>query len=140
MEVNRRWRRMAGVALAAAMAGMLAAGCEAVTQYNSSILIDPNAPTLTNANQTVVLTARVQGPVGDVAASTNQALFLPLVWSVSDVALGSVRSSGGLSAIYERRGEAAGNNYVTVRDQGNAEGVAVITQVEIADGSDTNTP
>ncbi|MEI6788770.1 MAG: hypothetical protein WCL49_09865, partial [bacterium] len=57
--------------------------------------------------------------------STNASLTLPLVWSVSDPARGIIRASGGLTAIYEGQ-NVAGNNTITVRDQGDNSGIAVV--------------
>jgi hypothetical protein len=50
---------------------------------------------------------------------------MPLVWSVSDPARGIIRASGGLMAIYEGQ-NVAGNNTITVRDQGDNSGIAVV--------------
>ncbi len=57
--------------------------------------------------------------------STNTSLTLPLVWSVSDPARGIIRASGRLTAIYEGQ-NVAGNNAITVRDQGDNSGIAVV--------------
>ena len=50
---------------------------------------------------------------------------MPLVWSVSDPARGILRASGGLTAVYEGQ-NVAGNNTITVRDQGDNSGIAVV--------------
>ena len=57
--------------------------------------------------------------------STNASLALQLVWSVSDLARGIIRASGRLTAIYEGQ-NVAGNNTITVRDQGDNSGIAVV--------------
>jgi hypothetical protein len=54
-------------------------------------------------------------------------LVLPLVWSVSDSSLGVIKASEGMTAIYESTGT-IGNNTITVRDQGDKAGVAVVNQ------------
>jgi hypothetical protein len=41
--------------------------------------------------------------------------------------LGDIKSSAGVTAIYQSTGK-AGNNVISVRDQGDSEGVAVVTQ------------
>lgn len=138
MEANRRMGRMAGLAVTVLVGWGLLAGCESVTQYDSSIQVNPDSVTLTNVGGTQVFVAEVQTPVGDTALSTNTALFLPLVWTVSDSSLGTIRASGAFSAIYERHNRGPGNNYITVRDQGQAEGVAVVNQPEVPDEPETN--
>ena len=94
--------------------------------------------TLTNVGATQVFVAEVQSPVGDTAETNNSPLFLPLVWTVSDATLGTIRSSGAFSAIYERHSRGPGNNYIKVHDQGQAEGVAVVNQPEVPDEPKTN--
>lgn len=113
-------------------AGWLA-GCEEITQVDNAILISPNPAAITATNGTAVLQAIVQHgwaqqPDGRETIATNQPLYLPLVWTVSNPELGSIRVSGAFTAIYQRNGARVGNNYVTVRDQVRAEGVAVVNQ------------
>jgi hypothetical protein len=59
--------------------------------------------------------------------NSTTSLALPLVWTASDAALGGIKSSAGVTAIYQSTGK-VGNNVITVRDQGESEGIAVITQ------------
>lgn len=138
MEANRWKWRVAGLAVTVLAGWGMLAGCESVTQYDSTISVTPDSATLTNVNQTQVFVAEVQTPVGDTALSTNAALYLPLVWTVSDSSLGTIRASGAFSAIYERHSRGPGNNYIKVRDQGQAEGVAVVNQPEVPDEPKTN--
>jgi hypothetical protein len=111
---------MAMVCLLLAAAGLLAiAGCES-NDPSGSINVTPASATITAANGTQVFVAS--------AASSNAVLQLPLVWTVSDPTKGSIVSSGGLSAVYQRNGGATGGNAITVRDQAQIEGVAAVTQ------------
>ena len=61
-----------------------------------------------------------------VAVSTNQNVVLPLVWSVDNPTLGRIVSAAGQSAIYQSSTH-PGSNTITVRDQGDKEGLAQIT-------------
>jgi len=92
-------------------------GCESTQTTDNVITISPASATLSNDWATVVFTASF--------ASTNTALALPLIWSVSDPARGTIRASGGLTAIYEGK-NLGGNNTITVRDQGDNNGIAVV--------------
>ncbi len=62
---------------------------------------------------------------------TNSTLALPLAWSVSDSALGSVTGASGLSATYARNSK-SGQNTVIVRDQYGNEGFSTIKQLSSA--------
>ena len=117
------------VCVVAAMAIMgvalwMGAGCEK-TEGTNGLEITPSTWTLggSNANASVELTALVSSP-----------LALPLVWSVSNPALGTIVSQSGSNALYSSNANSVGtnvvavmNNTVTVRDQFNNEGSAVIT-------------
>ena len=93
MDANRwRWR-VAGLAMTVLAGWGMLAGCESVTQYDSTISVNPDSVTLTNVGGTQVFIAEVQTPVGDTTAATNAALYLPLVWTVSDSS--AVRPSSG---------------------------------------------
>ena len=107
----------AGLMLAVVV-GLFMAGCENTTTSDTAITVTPDSVEL-KGGATQVFTASV--------ADTNVALNLPLVWTVGDSTLGLIKSSEGLTAVYESNG-AIGNNTVTVRDQGEASGVAVINQ------------
>ncbi len=61
------------------------------------------------------------------STSTNQTLFYPLEWSVSTPSLGTIRSASGNTAVYESLG-GEGNNIITVRDQDDNKGQAVVVQ------------
>jgi len=95
--------------------GIVLGGCESTQTTDNVIAVTPASVTVTNW-ATVVFTASF--------SSTNSALALPLVWSVSDPARGTIRASGGLTAIYEAK-NLSGNNTITVRDQGDNSGIAV---------------
>jgi hypothetical protein len=99
------------------LAGLVLVGCESTKTTDNVITINPASVTVTNDWATVVFTASL--------SSTNIALALPLVWSVSDPARGTIRASGGLTAIYEGK-NLGGNNTITVKDQGENEGIAAV--------------
>jgi hypothetical protein len=99
------------------LAGLVLVGCESTKTTDNVITINPPSVTVTNDWATVVFTASL--------SSTNIALALPLVWSVSDPARGTIRASGGLTAIYEGK-NLGGNNTITVKDQGENEGIAAV--------------
>jgi hypothetical protein len=95
---------------------ILAAGCES-TGGGRTIFVEPSSAVLTE-QEAVPFTAMVD---------TNAPLVLPLAWRVSDPSLGSIIGTGGLSAVYESNGM-VGNNVITVTDQGEAEGIVLVTQ------------
>ena len=95
------------------------AGCDATTTADTVITISPADTVLTTSNRTAVFTASL--------ASTNRTLVLPLIWTVGDGSLGAIKSSQGLSAVYESTGN-LGNNTVIVRDQTYSEGMASVLQ------------
>ena len=95
--------------------GML--GCDS-SSSGTNITIEPSSVFLPTEVGSVAFTA---------SGSTN--LLLPLEWSVSNPELGGILRSEGLTAIYGSTGQ-AGNNAITVRDQGGREGVAVVTASE----------
>ena len=102
-----------------AIVGLGLVGCEDVHTSGQAITVTPSSQALgASSGETAVFTA---------SAATNATLFLPLVWSVSNPSLGSISGRGGLSAVYTSTGRTGGNT-ITVRDQGEAEGVASVTQ------------
>lgn len=104
-------------ALTAALGLLL--GCESVETNQTAIAVTPASTTLAEGRGTVVLTA--------APANTNAVpkLYLPLVWTVSNPALGRIEATGGAGAVYIGNG-GAGANPIVVRDQRNREGVAVV--------------
>jgi len=98
--------------------GAILCGCEGSTT-NPGITVTPATATLTNGTGAVMFTASI--------IDTNRVLFFPLEWQVTDPSLGRISSSVGLTAIYEGLG-GSGNNAVTVRDQSDSEGVALVSQ------------
>lgn len=97
--------------------GIVMTGCESTKTTDNVISVTPGSVTLTNDWATVMFSASMSG--------SNTTLALPLVWSVSDPARGTIRASGGLTAVYEGK-NLGGNNTVTVRDQGDNEGIAIV--------------
>lgn len=106
-----------GGIVALTVSGLAIVGCESTKTTDNVIAISPASVTLTNDWATVVFTASYSG--------TNSTLAMPLVWSVSDSARGTIRASGGMTAIYEGK-NLGGNNTITVRDQGDNEGIAAV--------------
>jgi len=115
MKTANKWVLATLVVVVAA--GMAMVGCESTQTTDNVITISPSSVILTNDFETLTFTASM--------TSTNTSLTLPLVWSVSDPGRGTIRASGGVTAIYESK-NLAGNNTVTVRDQGDNSGIAVV--------------
>lgn len=133
------WWVVAAFALAVGMLWWTLSGCETVESYDCVLEIVPSSTNLTTEAETVVFMAVVNS-VSNLAIggiSTNEVttwppVILPLTWSVSSPDLGRIRASGGLRAIYERNGEAEGNNYIIVRDRsGRYEAVATVHQLPV---------
>ena len=93
------------------------AGCESSSDSGSAIQVEPSNAELIGAGS-VVFTAVV---------STNFNLILPLEWSVDDPALGSISGNGGVTAVYVGNNR-VGANTISVRDQLDRAGVAVVNQ------------
>jgi len=113
------------VALAVCLMGLL--GCETTDTNNSITVMTPEgatAVTLSGVGASVSFTATATDP--------TRPLFLPLVWSASNEGIGNV-TGRGVTGVYVSRG-AIGANVITVRDQGGAEGIAVVTQTAAGDG------
>ena len=117
MKMRNAWL-LGAMSLAVAI-GLTLLGCDTTETTDSALSVTPSSVVLTNAADTVAFTAASGG--------TNATLVLPLVWTVSDDSLGIIKSSAGVTAIYESKGK-VGNNTVTVRDQGQAEGIAMVNQ------------
>ena len=103
----------------AGLAGVVIVGCESTKTTDNVITITPANPTLTNDYQTVMFTASANG--------TNTSLVLPLSWSVSNPERGTISASGSMMAVYQGT-RLGGENMVTVRDQGDNEGVAIVVR------------
>lgn len=112
---------MLGGVVLAGLIGTLIVGCESTETTGSAITVTLSASTITGKGA-VTLTAASSG-----GTNTATSLALPLVWTVSDASLGDIKSSAGVTAIYESSGK-VGNNAITVHDQGDSEGVAVVAQ------------
>lgn len=133
-----RARGVGAVVATVAVVGAIwmAGGCEVVQEFNSVLTISPSSTNLTTASAAVVFSADVRGLTNSTSSGTSSnstsvppPILLPLRWSVSDVGLGAIRASGAFTAIYERNGDAVGNNYLRVEDSaGRYEGVAVVSQ------------
>lgn len=115
--------KMATVCLVMAILGMGAwvwTGCESAGG-TGGVAISPSSKVLggesSNATSVVDFTAQVTDP-----------LALPLSWRVSNAALGNIISASGSNATYKANSGAKGDNVITVRDQYENEGSAVVTQ------------
>ncbi len=110
-----------GVVLAAGLSVAVLSGCESTETADTSITVTLSSSSI-SGKAAVTLTAALSG-----GTNSTTELALPLVWTVSDSSLGGIKSSAGVTAIYESTGK-HGNNAITVRDQGDSEGVAVVSQ------------
>jgi hypothetical protein len=119
MKTRNAW--LLGMAVIAGVVGVVLTGCETTESADSAITITLSSSTITN-KAAVTMTAAASG-----GTNSTTSLALPLVWTASDAALGGIKSSAGVTAIYQSTGK-VGNNVITVRDQGESEGIAVITQ------------
>jgi hypothetical protein len=99
------------------MVGVVMCGCESTKTTENAMTVTPGEATVTHDSALVTFTASL--------TSSNSSLILPLEWSVSDPSMGHIRSSSGVTAVYEATSR-HGNNTVLVRDQGDAEGVAAV--------------
>ncbi len=123
---------LAGIAAAGAL--WIGGGCETIEALDQVLVLLPSSTNLTVASQTVVFNVTVNAQTNSTGTATNGVLatapvVLPFRWYVSDASLGTIQAAGAYSAIYERNGEAEGNNYVRVQDAaGRYEGVATISQ------------
>ncbi len=110
-----------GALMVAVAAGLLWGGCETTTTEGDVLAVSPPSLTLTG----------LWAVVYTVEPADGQVVNLPLDWSVADARLGSIRGQGGLTALYQGN-PMPGINRITVRDQADQEGFAVISQVPAA--------
>jgi hypothetical protein len=133
--MNRKM--MAGSALAGIVAAgilWIGGGCETIEMLDQVLILSPSSTNLTVESQTVVFNVTVNAQTNSTGTGTNALtatapVVLPFRWFVSDASLGAIQAAGAYSAVYERNGEAEGNNYVRVQDAaGRYEAVATISQ------------
>ncbi len=110
-----------GIVVVAVVMGICGVGCDTVTDSSGAISFTTPLMTVTGRYAVVI-----------TVSDTNNNLYLPLIWSVSDSSLGDFTEQGGLTALY-MGGTEVGINTITARDQGNAEGIMVVNHVP-ADG------
>ncbi|MEI6789412.1 MAG: hypothetical protein WCL49_13125 [bacterium] len=118
MMINK-WRMAGLAAVLSVMAIGVWTGCESAGG-TGGVSISPANPVLgsSSSNTTaVVFTASVSGQ-----------LALPLAWSVSNPTLGTIISASGSNATYKANEGRTGDNIVTVKDQYDNQGSAVVTQ------------
>ena len=108
-----------GAVVAAGVVMAVAIGCDTTKSTDTVLTVTPASKELTSAGETATFTVS--------AAGTNTTIALPLVWTVSDSTLGGIKESSGLTAVYQSSGK-VGVNVITVKDQGDAEGIATVTQ------------
>ena len=132
-------KALAAVVSAGAGATILAAvllgatGCEEGTG-TSGLTISPQTASISFGvtNTLTTTTNGVSAVAGRSVVFTVteglQELSLPLKWTVSNPALGTVTASGGSSAVYSAITGRHGVNSITVQDQYGAVGVAQVDQ------------
>jgi hypothetical protein len=108
---------MAMVAVAGAVL-WLGTGCEEADGING-VGVEPATATITLGGS--------NGNTRVFSAQVSSSLALPLEWRVSDSSLGSIRSQSGSNAVYVANPK-KGDNIITVHDQYDNEGSAVVTQ------------
>lgn len=145
--------KIAAAGAAAIAMAWFAAGCGDDVETDTALAITPVKAELASKGSTLVLTAfdpdqgvydyspspdqytekrggkAVQDPSAPSSTNLSSAIFLPLEWSVSDPALGRIAASAGYSAVYESWTDGHGQNIVTVRDQVERTGIAVVNHV-----------
>ena len=110
-----------GVLLTALMPVLLlSTGCER-TATDRALRVSPSNARVQSSE---AVTFEVTLPEGTDGA---REILYPLEWRVSNPELGTIRSSGGNTAVYVA-GRQSGSNAIVVRDQAGAEGVASIVQ------------
>ena len=114
------WYVSAGVAAVIAVGSAFLCGCEEGGE-TVRLTVEPAYVVMSGSFQTFTVTSSTN------SASGLRPLSFPLEWTVSNRALGSIRPSGNVSAVYTRTA-ANGVNVVTVKDQYDAEGYATIRQ------------
>jgi len=100
-------------------------GCE-TGAGTDALAVSPAEATIAGTSN-VVVTFSVGGSTNLTDDTGLRPLSLPLVWSVSNPALGYISGSSGASANYTRT-RANGVNAIFVKDQYGAEGSAVVSQ------------
>jgi hypothetical protein len=108
--------QIVSLAIMATLVLVSVSGCES-RDKDANIAVTPQTTDLVGPGDTVVL----------VAADPDADLVMPLVWSVSNPSIGGILSASGDSAVYESNGT-WGQNTITVLDQSDREGVAVVEQ------------
>ena len=106
------------------MAVPLLCGCDDA-DVTSVITVTPDSVELARG-EAVLLTAHLPEGRGADGAEED-AIYLPLVWSVNNPELGVIVASSGYDAVYASLGR-SGQNVVFVKDQRRREGLAVINQ------------
>jgi len=96
--------------------GVILSGCENAKGLNG-LQVNPESATLGSSNL-----------VQNISVTLQSDLALPLQWSLSAPALGTLTSSGS-NAVYIARSGALGNQMVTVKDQYGNEGMCSIVQM-----------
>lgn len=118
MTMNK-WTMIGVVVVLSVMSIGVWTGCESAGG-TGGVSISPANPVLgsSSSNSTAVV----------FTASVSDQLALPLAWSVSNPALGTIISSSGSNATYKANEGRTGDNIVTVKDQYDNQGSAVVTQ------------
>lgn len=114
--MNKTSAMWVALAVGAVMAFVI--GCDTTKSTDTVLTVTPASKDLTSAGETATFTVSVTG---------SNTVALPLVWTVSDSTLGGIKESSGLTAIYQSSGK-IGVNILTVKDQGESEGIATVNQ------------
>jgi hypothetical protein len=117
-----------GVALLSAMVA-----CEK-TERGAALMVTPDVSSVNTAGQQVLLTASVDGAANAAISNVVNELLYPLVWSVSIPEYGQIISTAGNTAVY-RCDTRHSRNVVTVHDQAQREGMAIIEWEETAEAT-----
>jgi hypothetical protein len=127
MEADMKRRRIVYRLWAAGwcLAGVLAVSSCEDAETRSAIEIAPESVNLVGGGALATFTATT---VFDPdSTNRNEELVYPLVWRVSNPALGGILESRGNAAVYESNGQ-SGQNVVIVRDGFGREGLASVYQ------------
>jgi hypothetical protein len=117
--MKNKWTMVGLAVVLSVMAIGVWTGCESAGG-TGGVSVSPANPVLGGAssNSTAVV----------FTASVSDQLALPLAWSVSNPALGTIISASGSNATYKANVGVTGDNIVTVKDQYDNQGSAVVTQ------------
>ena len=142
MKTRISW--LIGLMVLGVAAAWMLAGCEAYSSDGRDITISksPDADGYTNdVYHAITFTAFGGGAVTNLSAkagagtndlptaASNDRLYYPLEWSVSNPDIGMIISQSGSSAVFQTYRGRLGSTAITCRDQSEREGMATVTLV-----------